>query len=173
MKRLFMVLGTPLLLLFAAALPAHAANPHFIQANAQLVGTNLTVSFKEAGLGNNQNIDYTASADATATFVCVNRGGANPKATNKRTITAPTSATGTFSSGNNGQVVASITINPPGSGDFSCPSGQSLELAQVSYTNVDITDDTNNVTQPIPGTFSTGCLLPNVRNACSAITAWT
>jgi hypothetical protein len=29
-----------------------------------------------------------------------------------------------------------------------------------------ITDTTNNISEPIPGTFSTGCLLPNVRGAC-------
>jgi len=41
-----------------------------------------------------------------------------------------------------------------------------LEIASASYTNVAITDTTNGVTEPIPGTFSTGCLLPNVRGAC-------
>jgi hypothetical protein len=46
------------------------------------------------------------------------------------------------------------------------PPGQSLQLASVSYTNVAITDTTNGVTEPIPGTFSSGCLLPNVRGAC-------
>ena len=76
------------------------------------------------------------------------------------------SATGTFSSGKNGQVTSSLTLNPPGPGSFSCPSGQSLQIAQVSYTNVAITDTTNDITEPIPGTFDTGCLLPNVRGAC-------
>ena len=45
-------------------------------------------------------------------------------------------------------------------------SGQTLAIAQVVYTNVAITDTTNGVTESIPGTFDTGCLLPNVRNAC-------
>lgn len=166
MRRLFFALCAPLLLLLAAALPANADSPHFIQASARLSGTNLIVSFKEAGLGNNQLIIYVARADATATYVCVNRGGGNPSAANKTTISGPVTATGTFSSGKNGQVTASLTLSPPGPGSFSCPPGQRLELAQASYTNVSLTDTTNNVTASIAGTFSTGCLLPDVRGAC-------
>jgi hypothetical protein len=149
-----------------AATPALAVSPHFVSASAKLSGTNLIVSFKEAGLGTNELINYEASADATATYVCVNKGGANPSASNKTTVSGPVSATGTFSSGKNGNVNASLTLNPPGPGSFSCPPGQSLEIAQVSYTNVSITDTTNDITESIPGTFSTGCLLPNVRGAC-------
>jgi hypothetical protein len=169
MKRLLILLCTPVLLLLGvvvAAVPAQAQNEHFIRADAHLSGTNLVVSFKEAGLGTNQLINYTASANATATYVCVNRGGANPSAQNKTDVSGPVTATGTFSSGKNGQVTASLTILPPGPGSFSCPPGQSLELARVTYTNVAITDTTNGVTEPIPGTFSTGCLLPDVRGAC-------
>jgi hypothetical protein len=166
MKRALVLLCTPLLLLVAFALPAGAESPHFLRATAALSGTELTVSFKEAGLGNNVSIDYVASADATATYVCVNRGGANPSASNKTTVTAPVSEAGTFTSGKNGSITAALTISPPGPGSFSCPSGQSLEIASVTYTNVAITDTTNGVTEPIAGTFSTGCLLPNVRGAC-------
>ncbi|HEX6354745.1 hypothetical protein [Actinophytocola sp.] len=166
MKRVLVLLCTPLLLLVAFALPASADSPHFLRASASLSGTELTVSFKEAGLGNNAQIDYVASADATATYVCVNRGGSNPSAANKTTVTAPVSETGTFTSGKNGSITASLTISPPGPGSFTCPSGQSRQLASASYTNVAITDTTNNVTEPIAGTFTTGCLLPNVRGAC-------
>jgi hypothetical protein len=166
MKRLFALLSASLLALFAFATTAQAVSPHFVQASAHLSGTNLVVDFKEAGLGTNQLITYVASADSTVTYVCVNRGGANPSASNKTTISGPVSASGSFSSGKNGQVTASLTLNPPGPGSFSCPSGQSLQIAQVSYTNVAITDTTNGITEPIPGTFDTGCLLPNVRGAC-------
>jgi hypothetical protein len=166
MKRLFAYLCATLLAIAAFATPAQADSPHFVRASADLSGTNLVVSFKEAGLGTNQLITYVAAADSTVTYVCVNRGGANPSAQNKTTISGPVSATGTFSSGKNGQVTASLTLNPPGPGGFSCPSGQSLQIAQVSYTNVTITDTTNSVTATIAGTFDTGCLLPNVRGAC-------
>ena len=152
--------------MLAMAAAASAQNEHFIRASANLNndGT-LTVSFKEAGLGTNQLIDYTLAADATATYVCVNRGGANPSAQNKTTVAGPVSASGTFSSGKNGQVTESLTVSPPPS-DISCPAGQSLELAQVSYTNVVLTDTTNGVSIALGGTFDSGCLLPNVRGAC-------
>jgi hypothetical protein len=166
MRRLAVAFVLALALVAAMATSALAVSPHFVSASAQLSGTNLVVSWKEAGLGTNQLISYTASADATVTYVCVNRGGGNPSASNKTTISGPVSASGTFSSGKNGNVTASLTLNPPGPGSFSCPSGQSLEIAQVVYTNVAITDTTNNITEPIPGTFDTGCLLPNVRGAC-------
>lgn len=166
MKRILVTLFATSLVLGATASVAFAQNPHFIRASATLSGTDLVVSWKEAGLGANQNIDYVASATADATYVCVNRGGGNPSAANKTTVRADVSASGTFSSGKNGQITASLTIAAPGPGTFSCPPGQSLQLAEVTYTNVAIEDTTNGVTATIPGTFSTGCLLPNVRGAC-------
>jgi hypothetical protein len=151
----------------ALAVPAAlATSPHFISASGTVNSDgSLTVNFKEAGLGTNQNISYTLSADGTATWVCVNKGGANPSAQNKTTVNGPVSASGTFSSGKNGNVTASLTVQPPPS-NISCPNGQRLELASASYTNVTLTDTTNNIIAPIPGTFASGCLLPNVRGAC-------
>jgi len=169
-RRLLFILALPLMLLgmVMTAPAALAISPHFINASANLSGTNLVVSFKVAGLGTNQLINYTASANATATYVCVNRGGSNPSASNKTSVSGPVSASGTFSSGKNGNVTASLTVSPPAPpSTFSCPKGQSQEIAEVTYTNVAITDTTNGVTEAIPGTFSTGCLLPNVRGACS------
>ena len=165
MRKIGIIAVLSLMALALAAVPALADNPHFIRASGNLnANGSLTVSFKEAGLGTNQNIDYTLTADATATYVCVNRGGANPSAQNKTTVAGPVSASGTFNSGKNGQVTASLTVNPPPS-DISCPPGQSLQLASVSYTNVVLTDTTNNVTIAL-GDFSSGCLLPRVRGAC-------
>ena len=157
---------TALVIVGAMSGAALAQNEHFVRASARLSGTNLVVSFKEAGLGDNQLISYEATADATATYVCVNRGGANPSASNKEEVSGPVSATGTFSSGKNGTISQSLTLMPPGPGSFSCPPGQDLAIAQVTYTNVAITDTTNGITESIPGMFDTGCLLPNVRNAC-------
>jgi hypothetical protein len=164
--RRILVATAALVVLLATAAVALADSPHFIRATASVNndGT-LDVSWKEAGLGDNQLISYVASADGTATYVCVNRGGANPSAQNKTTVAGPVTAEGTFSSGKNGQITASLTVNPPPS-DISCPPGQLLELAEATYTNVSITDTTNGITEDIPGTFSTGCLLPNVRGAC-------
>ena len=169
-RRILFIFALPIFLagLVMAAPAALAVSPHFINASATLnADGSLKVSFKEAGLGTNELISYLASADGTATWVCVNNGGANPSAQNKTTVNGPVSATGTFSSGKNGNVTAFLTIQPPPS-DITCPKGQTLELASASYTNVSITDTTTipNVTESIPGTFSTGCLLPNVRGAC-------
>jgi hypothetical protein len=166
MRRMLLVLAAVFATAAIAVPAATAVSPHFISASATLnANGTLTANFKEAGLGTNQLINYVLSADGTATWVCVNKGGANPSAQNKTTVHGPVSATGTFNSGKNGNVVGSLTLSPPPS-DISCPSGQMLELASVSYTNVTLTDTTNNVTISIPGTFSSGCLLPNVRGAC-------
>jgi hypothetical protein len=166
MRRIIVLLGAIISTLALGVSGVSADNAHFIRATGSLnANGTLTVSFKEAGLGTNQNIDYALTANATATWVCVNRGGANPSAQNKTTVAGPVSSTGTFNSGKNGQVTASLTVSPPPS-DISCPAGQSLELAQASYTNVVLTDTTNGVAISIAGTFNTGCLLPSVRGAC-------
>jgi hypothetical protein len=165
MRRMLLVLSTALATAAIAVPAALATSPHFINASGTLnANGSLTVNFKEAGLGTNQNINYLLSADGTATYVCVNNGGSNPSAQNKTTVNGPVSATGTFNSGKNGNVTASLTLNPPPS-DISCPKGQTLELASVSYTGVTLTDTTNNVSISV-GDFSSGCLLPNVRGAC-------
>jgi hypothetical protein len=167
MKRLLIAVPLAVVALVVWAPAAFATSPHFVSASARVSGTNLVVSFKEAGLGTNQLINYTANADASATYVCVNKGGANPSAQNKTTVQGPVSASGAFDSGKNGNVTASLTLGPPPPpSGFSCPNGQTLQTAEVSYTNVSVTDTTNGVTDAIAGTFSTGCLLPNVRGAC-------
>ena len=167
MLRKVMLLGAMLAMLsVVAAAPALAVSPHFISASGALnTNGSLTVNFKEAGLGTNQNINYTLSGDATATYVCVNKGGSNPSAQNKTTVAGPVSASGTVNSGKNGNVTSSLTVSPPPS-DISCPKGQTLQLAEVTYTNLVLKDTTNNITAPLAGTFESGCLLPNVRGAC-------
>ena len=87
----------------------------------------LTVKFEEAGLSTNQTIDYLLSADASATYVCVNKGGSNPSAQNKTTVSGPVSEEGTFSSGKNGNVTASLTVSPPPSLTEEGSSSSTLE----------------------------------------------
>lgn len=165
LKKRFVVVAALVGAIAAISTVAFAVSPHFVNASGTLNSNgSLTASFKEAGLGTNQNINYTLAADATATYVCVNKGGSNPSAQNKTTVAGPVSSSGTFNSGKNGNVTASLTVSPPPS-DISCPNGQRLELAQVSYTNVTLTDTTNNITVNL-GSFSSGCLLPDVRGAC-------
>lgn len=144
-----------LLMVFViGVIPVMAVNPHFINAGDSVdnVG-NLVVSWKEAGLGNNQLIDYVASADANGFYACLNRGGKHPQAANKEAFEGPVSGSGTFNSGKNGQITASLTIAPPPS-TLDCPNGQRLVLACVTYSNVTLTDTTNEIVADIPGTVS-------------------
>ena len=109
-------------------------------------------------------LTVAGGGQGTAIYVCVNRGGANPSASNKTAVAGPVTASGTFNSGKNGQVTASLTVQPPFQ-DIGCPNGQTQQLASVSYTDVTLTDTTNNESIAV-GDFSSGCLLPNVRGAC-------
>src|SRR5262245_15247655 len=150
MRRFFVVLSIVGAVIALAAPAAFADSPHFVRASASLnANGTLDVNFKEAGLGTNQNIDYLASADGTAVYVCVNNGGGNPSAKNKTTVNGPVTAAGTFSSGKNGTVSQKLTLSPPSAGAFSCPSGQSLQVASVSYANVTIADTTNGVSESL------------------------
>jgi hypothetical protein len=165
MRRILTVIAAGCAMLALAVPVALADSPHFIRASGSLEADGaLTVNFKEAGLGTNQLINYALTADGTAIYVCVNRGGGNPSASNKTAVAGPVTATGTFSSGKNGQVTASLTAQPPFQ-DIGCPPGQSQQLASVSYTNIVLTDTTNNVRIAVDD-ISSGCLLPNVRGAC-------
>jgi hypothetical protein len=132
-----------------------ADSPHFIdnQTHVHPDGINLEVCFKEAGLGDNQLINYEASAEAAATYACINGGGNHPKARNKETVEGPVEASDTFDSGQNGQIIQCLTLMPPSAGDFSCPNGQTLVLACVEYSNVMITDTTNGITVDFEGEF--------------------
>jgi hypothetical protein len=161
------VLMVTMLIFGLTASAALADSPHFIRSSGAIdtqTGAYI-INWKEAGLGDNQLIHYVATADATATYVCVNNGGGNPSARNKTTVSGPVSAEGTFSSGKNGQITESLTLGPPSAGSFSCPPGQSLQLALVSYSNIVLTDTTNDVSIGNPN-ISSGCLLPRVRGAC-------
>ena len=168
-RRILLIFALPIMLAgvvtAASASSALADSPHFIKATGTVNNDgSLTVNFKEAGLGTNQNINYLLSGNGTAIYVCVNRGGANPAASNKTAVAGPVTATGTFSSGKNGQVTASLTVQPPFQ-DIGCPPGQSQQLASVTYTGMTLADTTNGVSVSL-GDFSSGCLLPNVRGAC-------
>jgi hypothetical protein len=138
--RLVTTLAVAVVAALAFASIALAQNPHFIRAESGLTNSGaLTATFKIAGLGDSETISVTLSADATAQYACFNRGGHHPEATNKETVSGPVSATGLFTSGKNGQVNGSLTAQPPGPGDFSCPPGQELVLTFVQYTNVSLT----------------------------------
>ena len=129
-------------------------NPHFIRASATLVGTDLRVDFKEAGLGNDPTATVTIVASATATRLdaCQNNGGNFPSDPKKQETTANVQASGEFSPGKNGQITDSLTLSLPAT-SLTCPPGQTSVLVSFSYTNVSVTDTTHNVFKDVPGTF--------------------
>ena len=118
---------------------AWAGSPHFVddQLTATRSGDTLTVSGKEAGLGDEAQVHVVASAAAA----CLNPGGNFPQAANKETVTAE--------------------------GDFPVQSGKAdftLSLTAVFqphcsppmsivFGDVTVTDTTNGVTATLPGTF--------------------
>jgi hypothetical protein len=141
---------TMALILGITAAVALAASVHFIKSSAARQGNNLVVSFKIAGLGDNESITVTASCKATADYQCINGGGKNPSAANKEQVIADLSVSGDFTSDKNGSVNGTLTINPPPA-TLDCPNGQRLVLQSVKYENVSVAagGDTAN----IPGTF--------------------
>lgn len=149
---------------------ARAQNPHFITDSDSLstVSTDpddLVTSWKESGLGNDVLISYTASANATAGYACINGGGNHPSASNKETVNGPVSASGTFSSGKNGSISQSLTAEEPSAGNFSCPGGQTLVLDSVSYTNVQLCDTTDGICESLPDVSKTFCDVNNLTKA--------
>jgi hypothetical protein len=141
----------------AISLMASTSGAHFFSASGSVLDNgDLAISFDEAGLGN-ENITYTATANAQALYGCINGGGNHPQATNKEAVNATVSGGGTFQA-KNGRVSASFNLPvPPAPASFSCPGGQVAVLASVSYTNTTLTDTTNGVTitqDDMTGTFS-------------------
>jgi hypothetical protein len=119
---------------------------HFLSLSAEIVGANLVISFREAGLGNSPvaTVNVAAIAAGTATYACINGGGKHPQATNKEEVSGPVGASGDFDIRKNGSAVGTLTLTPPPS-TLECPNGQSFVLADVTYTNVFISDNTNGV----------------------------
>src|SRR6266545_6417210 len=155
MRRVFFpVLVLALMGLSVQTALASTSGAHFMSASASINSSGaLVVNWDEAGLGN-ENINYTLSADATATYACINNGGHHPKAANKETRAAQVSTGGSFQA-KNGRVQASLTTGPLSPGGFTCPSGQTLVLASVSYSNIVLTDTTNDVSTNLGSTSRT------------------
>lgn len=122
----------------------------------------LVVSFDESGLGN-ENVDYTLTADATALFACINNGGKNPSAANKQSFEGQVSGGASFEP-KNGRVRGDITVGPLAAPQFTCPNGQTRVLAHVSYSNIVLTDTTNNKSTTVPN--ASRCLRPDITGLC-------
>jgi hypothetical protein len=116
---------------------AFAGSPHFVTADASASGNTLTVSFKEAGLGNEPQVHVVLSATA----LCINGGGKHPKAVNKESV----SAAGDFPVQNGkaeGTLSVTATFQP-----------ECVPPMTVQFTDVTLVDETSGATANIPGTF--------------------
>ena len=135
----------------ALAGPPQTSGAHFMSATGSVNASGaLVVSFDEAGVGTSY-ITYSLNADATAVYACINGGNNHPKAANKETINGDVTGGATFEP-KHGRVTGSVSAGPISAGSFSCPSGQRLVLASVSYTNIVLTDTQNNVSIAIADT---------------------
>lgn len=83
--RRFLLFAIVASMTMAVAAPSvFAGSPHFISVTATRSGDTLTVSGKEAGLGNETQVHI----EVTATAECINGGGKHPKAVNKESVSA-------------------------------------------------------------------------------------
>lgn len=137
MRRSMLVLVAILMALTLGAQVASAGNPHFVRVDAERQGDTLVVSFKEAGLGNEDQVHIVVSATAQ----CVNRGGNKPKAANKMSV----SESGIFPV-QNGRAQGTLTLTPTFQPRCSPPMS-------VVFTNVTITDATHGISRDLTGTF--------------------
>jgi hypothetical protein len=126
------------------------AAPHFIgsaKASIDSLGA-LTVSWKEAGLGDSVNVDYTMTADASGQFQWFNHGGNKPQGQPFQFGPTTLQADGTFASGKNGNITASLTIAAPGPTEDVLDAGTSSNWVlkeTVTYSNITLTDTTNGI----------------------------
>jgi hypothetical protein len=111
--------------------PAFAGSPHFVGTPiATISGDTLTVTGKEAGLGNETQILVQVTADAA----CVNPGGNHPQAGNKESFTAE----GTFPV-QNGKADFSLTLTATFQPSCSPPM-------TVVWSTIVVTDAANGLT---------------------------
>ena len=123
----------PVLVLMAN--PAHAGSPHFIKSafEVSISGDTITVSGKEAGLGNVSSVHIVLVAEAS----CINGGEKNPKAANKDSF----DAAGDFPVFN-GRAEFELSVTAAFQPDCSPPM-------TLQWTRVTVTDTDNNVSATI------------------------
>lgn len=157
MRRFFAALAVTAVAAFGVASAAGATSgAHFFRKGTNAaIGDNggLVVNIDEAGVGQ-LAVDYDLSLTAVADFGCLNGGGNHPKAANKETVS--NTFVDEFSVlPENGRVTTTLTEPGPSAGSFSCPNGQTLVLADVTWTAT-LTDETNGVSitfGPLTRTF--------------------
>jgi len=130
------LIATAATFILAFSSPAFAGSPHFVGTPVFTVsGSTITVSAKEAGLGDEAQVHVVL----TATALCVNGGGNHPKAVNKASVTAAADEPV-----QNGQATYEL------SGTASFQPACSPPMT-VTFTDVSLADTTNGLTvTPVP-----------------------
>ena len=108
---------------------AWAGSPHFLVVNVTQTDNTLTVSGKEAGLGNEAAVHIVVTADAD----CINPGGNHPKAANKMSVSA-----GDYFPVQNGKALFDLTVTATFQPECSPPM-------TVVFSNITVCDTTNGV----------------------------
>jgi hypothetical protein len=118
---------------------AYAGSPHFVSNTVTVSRTDntLTVSGKEAGLGDESQVHIVV----TATAACINPGDHHPKAANKESV----SAEGDFPV-QNGKAEFSLTVTATFQPDCTPPM-------TVVFSDVTVTDTTSGISKSFSGTF--------------------
>ena len=137
LKKRFVVAAALVGAIVAISAVAFAASPHFVTADATRSDNTLTVTFKEAGLGNEPQVHIVLSATA----LCINNGGKHPKAVNKASV----SAADDFPV-QNGKAEGSLSVTATFQPECSPPM-------TVAFTDVTLVDETSGARANIPGTF--------------------
>jgi hypothetical protein len=153
MKRALVTTMFTLLLACLTATTALAQSPHFIKVSTPSIDTsngNLTISFKESGLGSTP-VTYTLAAGSgtTFTFQCFTKSGNNPQGA-PNSISPSTLSQDTTITPRNGQITASISLQVLQDGASCQGGGLVLKLIHVKYVDVSLTDTTDGI---VGGTF--------------------
>jgi hypothetical protein len=131
---------TVLVLLAASAIGAPVAwagSPHFVGAvTATRTDNSLTVSGKEAGLGDEEEVNILV----TATAECINKGEKHPKAENKESLSTEENVPV-----QNGKAIFSLTVTATFKPSCSPPM-------TLAFTDVTVTDTTNGISASLTGT---------------------
>jgi hypothetical protein len=131
-------------------------NPYLIRSSITGldINGNLTISFEAAGLGANETIKITCSANASVEYICRNKeGNFTDDHPNKKEVIGPVSvsASGKYTSGCNGQITDRLSILPPPS-TLECLSGLTVALVRVTYTDIQVSIP-GTKSESIPGIF--------------------
>jgi hypothetical protein len=130
-RRILTVLALTVGVLIGTSGVAHAGSPHFVDGTVTAAqdGATLTVSFKEAGLGNEAQVHVVLTADAA----CVNPGGNKPQAGNKQSV----NSAGDFPV-QNGKTEGSLSVTATFQPSCSPPM-------TVVFSNIVLTDTTSGI----------------------------